>query len=65
MEQSTDLSTAAMISCFTPIHWTGEKVILLDQRKLPVEEVNFEASTWNEVAVAIKEMVVRGLRRSA
>jgi len=37
-----------------------DAVVLLDQRRLPGEEVDVVCSTAAEVAVAIKEMVVRG-----
>ena len=35
-------------------------LVLLDQRKLPVEEVYLEYRTEDDVAEAIKTMVVRG-----
>ncbi|HEY3920576.1 MAG TPA: hypothetical protein VGL76_00510, partial [Gaiellaceae bacterium] len=38
----------------------GDRVIFLDQRKLPGEEVEFECRTSAEVADAIRTMVVRG-----
>jgi methylthioribose-1-phosphate isomerase len=37
-----------------------DTVVLLDQRRLPAEEVDVVCSTAAEVAAAIKEMVVRG-----
>lgn len=42
------------------IHWDGKRLLLLDQRKLPHEEVFVECHTAEDVAKAIKEMVVRG-----
>jgi methylthioribose-1-phosphate isomerase len=42
------------------IEWTNDGVRLLDQTKLPTEEVYVTCSTWEEVAEAIKRMVVRG-----
>jgi methylthioribose-1-phosphate isomerase len=43
-----------------PIAWLGNKVRLIDQTKLPQEEVYLELSTYQEVAQAIKEMKIRG-----
>jgi methylthioribose-1-phosphate isomerase len=43
-----------------PIRWTGEKLQLLDQRRLPREVVYVDCGTAHEVAVAIRDMVVRG-----
>lgn len=42
------------------IIWKGDKLILLDQRKLPFEKIFVECSTVYDVADAIKKMVVRG-----
>ena len=43
-----------------PLSWEGEKLYLLDQRKLPREVLNFACSTHEDCFYAIKEMVVRG-----
>src|SRR5213082_145931 len=43
-----------------PIRWTGEKLQLLDQRRLPREVVYVDCGTAHEVATAIRDMVVRG-----
>ena len=40
--------------------WTDEGVVMIDQRLLPTEEVYPVFKTYEEVAYAIKEMVVRG-----
>jgi len=40
--------------------WAKGKLILLDQTKLPGKEFYLECSTYQEVARAIKNMVVRG-----
>jgi methylthioribose-1-phosphate isomerase len=40
--------------------WTDEGVVMIDQRLLPTEEVYPVFRTYEEVAEAIKEMVVRG-----
>ncbi len=42
------------------VDWTDEGVVMLDQRKLPREEVYLVCHNAEEVARAIKEMVVRG-----
>jgi methylthioribose-1-phosphate isomerase len=45
---------------FKTIQWRDDKVILIDQRKLPLEETYIECSDYKQVADAIKTMVVRG-----
>lgn len=42
------------------IEWTDQGVVMVDQRKLPNEEVYPLFSTHEEVARAIEEMVIRG-----
>ncbi len=42
------------------IRWQGDQLDLLDQRRLPFEEVWLECSTAGQVADAIRELVVRG-----
>jgi len=42
------------------IEWLDGKVKILDQTRLPLEEVYLELSTHQDVAQAIKEMKVRG-----
>ena len=42
------------------IDWTDDAIVMIDQRKLPVEEVYVRCRTAPEVAKAIKTMVVRG-----
>jgi methylthioribose-1-phosphate isomerase len=42
------------------IEWTDEGVVMVDQRLLPVEEVYPVFRTYQEVAQAIKDMVIRG-----
>lgn len=42
------------------LEWTDEGVVMIDQRLLPAEEVYPIFKTYEEVAYAIKEMVVRG-----
>src|SRR3954465_13003799 len=42
------------------IEWKDGTVVMIDQRKLPVSEVYVTCTTANEVAKAIKTMVIRG-----
>ena len=42
------------------IQWTGAGVVMIDQRRLPREEVFVTCRTYLEVADAIRSMVVRG-----
>ncbi len=43
-----------------PIEWTDRGVVVLDQRRLPAEEIHYTYSSYREVAAAIHEMVIRG-----
>src|SRR5438874_9116785 len=43
-----------------PIQWTDEGVVMLDQRRLPTEEISYTYATYQDVAKAIREMVIRG-----
>jgi methylthioribose-1-phosphate isomerase len=45
---------------FTTVAWQEDRVVLLDQRRLPTEEVEIECRTWEEVAEAIRTLTVRG-----
>ena len=42
------------------IEWQADAVVMIDQRKLPGQEVYLRCKTANEVARAIKTMVIRG-----
>jgi methylthioribose-1-phosphate isomerase len=42
------------------VEWQDGTVELIDQRRLPLEEVYLRCETWQEVADAIREMAVRG-----
>ena len=44
----------------TPLRWDGDRLVLVDQTRLPVEEVERVCATWQEVADAIRTLVVRG-----
>jgi methylthioribose-1-phosphate isomerase len=43
-----------------PIEWTAAGVVMLDQRRLPAEEINYTYMDYRDVAKAIREMVIRG-----
>lgn len=43
-----------------PIEWTDQGVVMLDQRRLPAEEISYTYTDYREVAKAIREMVIRG-----
>jgi methylthioribose-1-phosphate isomerase len=43
-----------------PIEWTERGVVMLDQRRLPAEEVSYTYTDYREVAKAIREMIIRG-----
>jgi methylthioribose-1-phosphate isomerase len=43
-----------------PIEWTDRGVVMLDQRRLPAEEVSYTYTNYREVAKAIRDMVIRG-----
>src|ERR1700681_2550504 len=43
-----------------PITWTDRGVVILDQRRLPSEEVSHTYTDYREVARAIREMEIRG-----
>jgi methylthioribose-1-phosphate isomerase len=44
----------------SPVRWGGDRLWLLDQTRLPLEEVERPCATWGEVAEAIRSLVVRG-----
>jgi methylthioribose-1-phosphate isomerase len=43
-----------------PIQWTDAGVVMLDQRRLPAEEIMYTFTDYREVARAIREMIIRG-----
>ena len=45
---------------FKTIEWVDDKVVMLDQTKLPHQEIYVEYSDYKEVAAAIKDLVIRG-----
>ena len=48
------------MSAVEPIRWKGDRLELLDQRLLPDQQVYVTCRTAQEVATAIRDMVVRG-----
>ena len=42
------------------IEWKNDRVIMLDQRLLPHQEVYRVCRNYQQVALAIREMVIRG-----
>jgi methylthioribose-1-phosphate isomerase len=42
------------------IEWTPEGVVMIDQTRLPLHEEYVTCRTYQEVAVAIKDMIIRG-----
>src|SRR5580698_1286345 len=42
------------------IQWTPEGVVMIDQRRLPREEVFVTCTTYQQVAEAIRNMTIRG-----
>ena len=43
-----------------PIEWTDRGVVMLDQRRLPSEEIHHTYTDYRDVAKAIRDMVIRG-----
>jgi methylthioribose-1-phosphate isomerase len=43
-----------------PIAWSDLGVVMLDQRRLPGEEISYTYTDYRDVAKAIREMVIRG-----
>ena len=42
------------------LHWTGSRLRLLDQTRLPGEEVYLDLEAWPQVVEAVRELRVRG-----
>src|SRR5438270_6138271 len=42
------------------LEWTSQGIRFIDQTRLPMEEVFVTCSTYQEVATAIRDMIVRG-----
>ena len=52
--------TSVKTDSFRPIVWADDKARLIDQTRLPLEEVWLELSDYRDVIAAIKEMRIRG-----
>jgi len=50
----------ATITTIAPVRWSGDRLILLDQTLLPEREVERGYQRWEDVAEAIRALVVRG-----
>jgi len=48
------------MNSFKTIEWKDDRVLMIDQRKLPGEEVYVECTTFEEVAECIRKLVIRG-----
>ena len=42
------------------IQWTDAGVVMIDQTRLPLEETYVTCRTYQEVAAAIRDMIIRG-----
>ena len=42
------------------IQWVDGAVVMIDQTRLPLEETYATCRTYEEVAAAIKDMIIRG-----
>jgi methylthioribose-1-phosphate isomerase len=49
-----------MATPYQPIAWLGDRVRIIDQTKLPHEEVYLELKDYRDIASAIKELKIRG-----
>src|SRR2546422_11773516 len=45
---------------FSTIEWTDDGVVMLDQRRLPEQEIYLTLRSAEEVAAAIRDMAIRG-----
>jgi methylthioribose-1-phosphate isomerase len=48
------------VDSIRPVLWQDGTVVLIDQRRLPLEEVYVSCHTWEELAARIRDMTVRG-----
>ena len=51
---------SALTDDFSPLVWRGDSLRLLDQRRLPADEVWVETSDYRDVIARIRDMSVRG-----
>jgi methylthioribose-1-phosphate isomerase len=50
----------AGVDSVRPVVWRDGRVVLIDQRRLPLEEVYVSCASWQQVAAGICDMTVRG-----
>jgi methylthioribose-1-phosphate isomerase len=50
----------AGVSMVETIQWVDGAVVMIDQRRLPLEETYATCRTYQEVAAAIRDMIIRG-----
>lgn len=50
----------SITTTYQPISWLGDRVRIIDQTRLPHEEVYLELKNYRDVASAIKELKIRG-----
>ncbi len=55
-----DIGGQVIKSNYQPIVWLGDRVRIIDQTRLPHEEVYLELDDYRDVASAIKELKIRG-----
>src|SRR5256885_1631665 len=60
MEVDVSIEMPTRMNEAQPIEWTDHGVVMLDQRRLPSEEISHTYTDYREVARAIREMVIRG-----
>ena len=56
----TSISLKLNILMIKTIEWTPDGIVMIDQTKLPTEEVYITCRTYEEIADAIRNMVIRG-----
>jgi methylthioribose-1-phosphate isomerase len=52
--------TARIVQMLPTIDWNDDGIVMVDQRKLPAAEIYVQCKSANDVAKAIKTMVIRG-----
>ncbi len=45
---------------YSPIEWLGDRVRIIDQTRLPHEEIYLELNDYRDIALAIRELKIRG-----
>ncbi len=54
------MNTHASHDSIRAVQWHGDRLRLLDQRRLPAEEIWFDCTTSDDVTRAIRDLAVRG-----